>query len=222
MLSKKQIAQRIASEIKDGQYIYLGIGIPTLIANYLPEQLQVVFQSENGLLGIGPYPETENMDPDIINASKETISMVKGSSLFDSAEAFAMIRGGHIDLSILGALEVSENGDISNWKISSGLVKGVGGALDLVASEAKLYVAMHHCHKDGSSKLLKHCEMPITGIRCVQKIFTDLGVFTILPEGGFKLCERAPGVSIEEIKAKTEGRLVIKGDIKEMELFDRD
>jgi 3-oxoacid CoA-transferase/3-oxoacid CoA-transferase subunit B len=219
MLSKEQIAQRIAQEIKDGEYIYLGIGIPSLIANYLPEQLQVVFQSENGLLGIGPYPKPDSLDPDLVNAGKETISMVKGSSLFDSAEAFAMIRGGHIDLSILGALEVSENGDISNWKISSNLIKGVGGALDLVASNAKLYVAMHHCHKDGSSKLLRHCTMPITGIKCVQKIFTDLGVFTILPEGGFNLCERAPGVSIEEIKAKTEGRLVLKGEIKEMELF---
>ncbi|NHE56081.1 3-oxoacid CoA-transferase subunit B [Cyclobacterium plantarum] len=220
MLSKTQIAQRIAKEIKNGQYINLGIGIPTLVANHIPDHLQVVLQSENGLLGIGPFPKSDNTDPDLVNAGKETITMVKGSSLFDSAEAFAMIRGGHIDIAILGALEVSENGDISNWKISSGLIKGVGGALDLVASEARLFVAMHHCHKDGSSKLLKDCKLPITGVKCVHKIFTDLGVFSILPEGGFKLLERAPGVTLEEIKSKTEGKLVIKGEIPEMESFD--
>ncbi|WP_439481183.1 3-oxoacid CoA-transferase subunit B [Cyclobacterium plantarum] len=220
MLSKTQIAQRIAKEIKNGQYINLGIGIPTLVANHIPDHLQVVLQSENGLLGIGPFPKSDNTDPDLVNAGKETITMVKGSSVFDSAEAFAMIRGGHIDIAILGALEVSENGDISNWKISSGLIKGVGGALDLVASEARLFVAMHHCHKDGSSKLLKDCKLPITGVKCVHKIFTDLGVFSILPEGGFKLLERAPGVTLEEIKSKTEGKLVIKGEIPEMESFD--
>ncbi|MBD3627270.1 3-oxoacid CoA-transferase subunit B [Cyclobacterium sp.] len=220
MLSKTQIAQRIAKEIKNGQYINLGIGIPTLVANHIPDHLQVVLQSENGLLGIGPFPKSDNTDPDLVNAGKETITMVKGSSLFDSAEAFAMIRGGHIDIAILGALEVSENGDISNWKISSGLIKGVGGALDLVASEAKLFVAMHHCHKDGSSKLLKDCKLPITGVKCVHKIFTDLGVFSILPEGGFKLLERAPGVMLDEIRSKTEGKLVIKGEIPEMESFD--
>ncbi|SHM91888.1 3-oxoacid CoA-transferase subunit B [Cyclobacterium lianum] len=220
MLSKSQIARRIAKEIKNGQYINLGIGIPTLVANYIPDHLQVVFQSENGLLGIGPFPKASDTDPDLVNAGKETISMVKGSSLFDSAEAFAMIRGGHIDMAILGALEVSENGDISNWKISSGLVKGVGGALDLVASEARLLVAMHHCHKDGSSKLLKECKLPVTGVKCVHKIFTDLGIFGILPEGGFKLLERAPGVSLDEIRSKTEGKLVIKGEIPEMESFD--
>jgi len=220
MLSKTQIARRIAKEIKNGQYINLGIGIPTLVANYIPDHLQVVLQSENGLLGIGPFPKSADTDPDLVNAGKETISMVKGSSLFDSAEAFAMIRGGHIDMAILGALEVSENGDISNWKISSGLIKGVGGALDLVASEARLFVAMHHCHKDGSSKLLKECKLPLTGIKCVQKIFTDLGIFSILPEGGFKLLERAPGVTLDEIRDKTAGKLVIKGEIPEMESFD--
>ncbi|MFO7822887.1 MAG: 3-oxoacid CoA-transferase subunit B [Cyclobacterium sp.] len=220
MLSKTQIARRIAKEIKNGQYINLGIGIPTLVANYIPDHLQVVLQSENGLLGIGPFPKSADTDPDLVNAGKETISMVKGSSLFDSAEAFAMIRGGHIDMAILGALEVSENGDISNWKISSGLIKGVGGALDLVASEARLFVAMHHCHKDGSSKLLKECKLPLTGIKCVHKIFTDLGIFSILPEGGFKLLERAPGVTLDEIRDKTAGKLVIKGEIPEMESFD--
>lgn len=220
MLSKEQIARRIAREIKDGQYINLGIGIPTLVANYIPDHLQVVLQSENGLLGIGPYPKSPDINPDLVNAGKETITLVKGSSLFDSAEAFAMIRGGHIDMAILGALEVSENGDISNWKISSGIIKGVGGALDLVASDAKLLVAMRHCHKDGSSKLLKHCKFPVTGIRCVHKIFTDLGIFSILPEGGFKLLERAPGVKLAEIRNKTEGKLVIKGDIPEMTGFN--
>ncbi|WP_154858957.1 3-oxoacid CoA-transferase subunit B [Cyclobacterium xiamenense] len=219
MLTKEQIAQRIAREIKDGQYINLGIGIPTLVANYIPSHLQVVLQSENGLLGIGPYPKQADMDPDLVNAGKETISMVRGSSLFDSAEAFAMIRGGHIDVAILGALELSENGDISNWKISSSLIKGVGGALDLVASNAKLFVAMRHCHKDGSSKLKKQCKFPVTGLRCVHKIFTDLGVFSILPEGGFKLVEKAPGVDLDEIRQKTEGRLVIKGEIPEMTGF---
>lgn len=221
MLSKEQIARRIAREIKDGQYINLGIGIPTLVANYIPDHLQVVLQSENGLLGIGPYPQSSDINPDLVNAGKETISMVRGSSLFDSAEAFAMIRGGHIDMAILGALEVSENGDISNWKIASGQIKGVGGALDLVASDAKLLVAMLHCHKDGSSKLLKQCKFPVTGVRCVHKIFTDLGVFSILPEGGFKLLERAPGVDLDEIRNKTEGRLVIKGHIPEMTGFQQ-
>ncbi len=218
MLSKEEIAQRIAKEIKNGQYINLGIGIPTLVANYIPEDLEVVLQSENGLLGIGPYPTEEDVDPDLINAGKQTISMVKGSSLFDSAASFGMIRGGHVQVAILGAMEVSENGDIANWKIPGKMVKGMGGAMDLVSSGAKIIVAMQHCSKDGKSKLLKHCQLPITGVKCVNKIITDLAVMDILPEGGFKLLERAPGVSIEEIKEKTEGKLVIKGDIPEIQL----
>lgn len=216
MLDKTQIAQRIAREVKNGQYINLGIGIPTLVANYIPEDLEVVLQSENGLLGIGPFPTEENIDPDLINAGKQTITMVKGSALFNSAESFAMIRGGHVQLTILGAMEVSENGDIANWKIPGKMVKGMGGAMDLVASAENIIVAMQHCSKDGQSKLLKECTLPITGIRCVKMIVTDLAVLDILPEGGFKLLERAPGVSVEEIIEKTEGRLVIEGDIPEM------
>ena len=219
MLDKNQIAQRIAKEINNGQYINLGIGIPTLVANYIPEQLEVVLQSENGLLGIGFFPKEEEVDPDLINAGKQTITMTAGSSLFSSAESFAMIRGGHIDLTILGAMEVSENGDISNWKIPGKMVKGMGGAMDLVASAKNIVVAMQHCSKDGKSKLLKECTLPITGIRCVNRIVTDLAVLDVLPEGGFKLIERAPGVSIAEIVAKTEGRLTIDGEIPEM-VFD--
>ena len=218
MLTKEEIAQRIAKEIKNGQYINLGIGIPTLVANYIPEDLEVVLQSENGLLGIGPYPTDENVDPDLINAGKQTISMIKGSSLFDSAASFGMIRGGHVQVAILGAMEVSENGDIANWKIPGKMIKGMGGAMDLVSSGAKIIVAMQHCSKDGKSKLLKHCQLPITGVKCVNKIITDLAVMDILPEGGFKLLERAPGVSLEEIKEKTEGKLVIKGEIPEIQL----
>ncbi|MEX2514462.1 MAG: 3-oxoacid CoA-transferase subunit B [Cyclobacteriaceae bacterium] len=218
MLSKEQIAQRVAKEIKNGQYINLGIGIPTLVANYIPDDLEVVLQSENGLLGIGPFPSEEEIDPDLINAGKETISLVKGSSLFDSASSFGMIRGGHVHLAVLGAMEVSENGSIANWKIPGKLVKGMGGAMDLVSSGAKIIVAMRHCTKLGNSKLLKQCQFPITGVNCVQKIFTDLAVMDILPEGGFRLLERAPGVSIEEIKEKTEGKLVVKGEIPEITL----
>ncbi|WP_194974410.1 3-oxoacid CoA-transferase subunit B [Aquiflexum lacus] len=218
MLNKTQIAQRIAKEVKNGQYINLGIGIPTLVANYIPDHLEVVLQSENGLLGIGPFPTEENIDPDLINAGKQTITMAKGSALFNSAESFAMIRGGHVQLTILGAMEVSENGDIANWKIPGKMVKGMGGAMDLVASAENIIVAMQHCSKDGQSKLLKECTLPITGIRCVKKIITDLAVLDILPEGGFKLLERAPGVSVDEIIEKTEGRLVIEGDIPEMNL----
>jgi len=216
MLNKNQIAQRIAREVKNGQYINLGIGIPTLVANYIPDNLEVVLQSENGLLGIGPFPTEDKIDPDLINAGKQTITMVKGSALFSSAESFAMIRGGHVHLTILGAMEVSENGDIANWKIPGKMVKGMGGAMDLVASAENIIVAMQHCSKDGQSKLLKECSLPITGIRCVKKIVTDLAVLEILPEGGFKLLERAPGMSVEEIKSKTEGKLVIDGEIPEM------
>jgi 3-oxoacid CoA-transferase subunit B len=216
MLTKEQIAQRIAREVKGGQYINLGIGIPTLVANYIPENLEVVLQSENGLLGIGPFPTEQDIDPDLINAGKQTITMVKGSALFSSAESFAMIRGGHVQLTILGAMEVSENGDIANWKIPGKMVKGMGGAMDLVASADNIIVAMQHCSKDGKSKLLKTCSLPITGIRCVKKIVSDLAVLDVLPEGGFKLLERAPGISVEEIVSKTEGKLIIDGDIPEM------
>jgi 3-oxoacid CoA-transferase B subunit len=216
MLTKDQIAQRIAKEVKTGQYINLGIGIPTLVANYIPSNLDVVLQSENGLLGIGPFPSDDKVDPDLINAGKQTITMTKGSALFNSADSFAMIRGGHVHLTILGAMEVSENGDIANWKIPGKMVKGMGGAMDLVASAENIIVAMQHCSKEGQSKLLPECSLPITGIRCVKKIVSDLAVMEISPEGGFILLERAPGVSVEEIKAKTAGKLIIKGDVPEM------
>ncbi|WP_297337409.1 3-oxoacid CoA-transferase subunit B [Algoriphagus sp.] len=219
MLTKEQIAQRIAKEVKNGQYINLGIGIPTLVANYIPDDLDIVLQSENGLLGIGPFPTEETIDPDLINAGKQTITLVKGSALFSSAESFAMIRGGHIHLTILGAMEVSENGDIANWKIPGKMVKGMGGAMDLVASAENIIVAMQHVSRDGSSKLLPECTLPITGIRCVKKIVTDLAVLEINPSGGgFVLKERAPGVSVEEIRDKTAGKLLIEGEIPEMTL----
>lgn len=216
MLTKDQIAQRIAKEVKNGQYINLGIGIPTLVANYIPSNLDVVLQSENGLLGIGPFPTEDKVDPDLINAGKQTITMTKGSALFNSADSFAMIRGGHVHLTILGAMEVSENGDIANWKIPGKMVKGMGGAMDLVASAENIIVAMQHCSKEGQSKLLPECSLPITGIRCVKKIVSDLAVMEIAAEGGFILLERAPGVSVEEIKAKTAGKLIIKGEVPEM------
>ncbi len=216
MLTKDQIAQRISKEVKTGQYINLGIGIPTLVANYIPSNLDVVLQSENGLLGIGPFPTEDKVDPDLINAGKQTITMTKGSALFNSADSFAMIRGGHVHLTILGAMEVSENGDIANWKIPGKMVKGMGGAMDLVASAENIIVAMQHCSKEGQSKLLPECSLPITGIRCVKKIVSDLAVMEIAPEGGFILLERAPGVSVEEIKAKTAGKLIIKGEVPEM------
>lgn len=216
MLTKEQIAQRIAKEVKTGQYINLGIGIPTLVANYIPKDLDVVLQSENGLLGIGPFPTEENVDPDLINAGKQTITMLPGSALFNSAESFAMIRGGHVHLTILGAMEVSENGDIANWKIPGKMVKGMGGAMDLVASADNIIVAMQHCSKDGESKLLPECSLPITGINCVRKIVSDLAVLEVAPEGGFILKERAPGISVEEIQSKTAGKLIIEGEIPEM------
>ncbi|MFL0684952.1 3-oxoacid CoA-transferase subunit B [Algoriphagus aquaeductus] len=216
MLTKEQIAQRIAQEVENGQYINLGIGIPTLVANYIPSHLDVVLQSENGLLGIGPFPTEDQIDPDLINAGKQTITMVPGSALFNSSESFAMIRGGHVHLTILGAMEVSENGDIANWKIPGKMVKGMGGAMDLVASAKNIIVAMQHCSKDGQSKLLPSCSLPITGIRCVKKIVSDLAVLEVDPKGGFILKERAPGVSVEEIKAKTAGKLIIEGEIPEM------
>ncbi|MEA5461097.1 3-oxoacid CoA-transferase [Arcicella sp. LKC2W] len=208
-ISKKQIAQRIAKEIKDGYYVNLGIGIPTLVANYLSPQINVVLQSENGLLGIGPFPNESEIDADFINAGKQTITLQKGASLFNSAESFNMIRGEHIDLTILGAMEVSESGDIANWKIPYKMVKGMGGAMDLVASAKNIIVAMQHLSKDGKSKLLPECTLPLTGINCVKKIVTELAVLEVLPEGGFKLLEKAPGVSIEYIKEVTLGRLIV-------------
>ncbi len=217
-LTKFGIAKRISSELKNNFYVNLGIGIPTLVANYIPKDINVVLQSENGLLGIGPFPSNENVDSDLINAGKQTVTMQAGSSLFSSAESFAMIRGEHIDLTILGAMEVSENGDIANWKIPGKMVKGMGGAMDLVASAKNIIVAMQHVSKDGKSKLLKNCSLPITGINCVKKIVTELAVLEVLPEGGFKLLETAPGVSIKDVQNATEGKLIIEGHISEMKL----
>lgn len=218
MLDKIGIAKRIAQEVKDGMYINLGIGIPTLVANYIPSNLNIVLQSENGLLGIGPFPTEDKVNPDLINAGKQTITMMPGSALFSSSESFEMIRGGHVDLTILGAMEVSENGDIANWKVPGKMVKGMGGAMDLVASAKHIIVAMQHCSKEGASKLLKECSLPITGLKCVKKIVTDMAVLDVLPQGGFKLLERAPGISVEQIKNATEGKLLIEGEIPEMKI----
>ncbi len=215
MLDKHGIAKRIAKELKDGFYVNLGIGIPTLVANYIPVGINVELQSENGLLGMGPFPTEAEVDADLINAGKQTVTTLPGSSLFSSAESFAMIRGEHVDLTILGAMEVSENGDIANWKIPGKMVKGMGGAMDLVASAKNIIVAMQHTSKDGQSKLLKNCTLPITGLGCVKKIVTDLAVLEVTPEG-FKLLERAPGVTVEDIKKATEGNLIIDGNIPEI------
>lgn len=215
-LDKNQIAQRIAQELQDGYYVNLGIGIPTLVANYIPKDMNVVLQSENGLLGIGPFPTDDKIDADLINAGKQTVTMQAGSSLFSSAESFAMIRGEHVDLTILGAMEVSENGDIANWKIPGKMVKGMGGAMDLVASAKNIIVAMQHVSKDGKSKLLKTCTLPITGINCVKKIVTELAVLEVLPEGGFKLLETAPNVTVEDVQKATEGTLIVEGEIPTM------
>ncbi len=217
-LDKIGIAKRIAQEVQDGMYINLGIGIPTLVANYIPDALDVVLQSENGLLGIGQFPTEDEVDADLINAGKQTITMRDGSVLFDSSESFAMIRGGHVDLTILGAMEVSENGDISNWKIPGKMVKGMGGAMDLVASAKNIIVAMQHTSRDGESKLLKECSLPITGLQCVKKIVTNLAVLEVQDGGGFKLLERAPGVSVDEIKEATAGKLLVEGDVPEMKI----
>ena len=216
-LNKEQIAQRIARELRDGYYVNLGIGIPTLVANYVPQGISVTFQSENGLLGMGPFPYEEDVDPDLINAGKQTVTTLPGSSIFDSATSFAMIRGGHVQLTVLGAMEVSDNGDIANWKVPGKMVKGMGGAMDLVASADNIIVAMMHTSRDGESKLLPKCSLPITGVRCVKKIVSDLGVFDLDPQQGFVLIERAPGVSVEEIRAKTAGRLVAPDDVPEMQ-----
>lgn len=215
MLDKNQIAQRIARELKDGYYVNLGIGIPTLVANYIPQGMTVTLQSENGLLGMGPFPWEGEEDPDLINAGKQTITTIPGSSFFDSAMSFGMIRAGKVDLTVLGAMEVADNGDIANWKVPGKLVKGMGGAMDLVASAKNIIVAMQHCDKAGNSKLLPKCSLPITGLACVKKVVSDLGMFEITSEG-FRLVERAPGVSHEEIKAKTAGRLVMTGNEPEM------
>ena len=217
-LDKFGIAKRIAKELKDGYYVNLGIGIPTLVANYIPEGINVVLQSENGLLGIGPFPTEENVDADLINAGKQTVTMQAGSSLFSSAESFAMIRGEHVDLTILGAMEVAENGDIANWKIPGKMVKGMGGAMDLVASAKNIIVAMQHVNKAGESKLLKSCTLPLTGIGCVKKIVTELGVFEVVAEGGFKLLEIAPGITVEYIQSVTEGKLIVEGEVPVIEV----
>ena len=216
MLSKEQIAQRIAREVKDGYYVNLGIGIPTLVANFVREDIDIDFQSENGVLGMGPFPFEGEEDPDLINAGKQTITTLPGASFFDSAMSFSMIRGQHVDLTILGAMEVSQNGDIANWKIPGKMVKGMGGAMDLVASAENIIVAMMHTNRAGASKLLKECTLPLTGVKCVEKIVSNLAVFDVI-DNSFVLLERAPGVSIEEIQAATEGDLIIKGEIPEMQ-----
>jgi 3-oxoacid CoA-transferase subunit B len=216
MLDKNGIAKRIAREIKDGMYVNLGIGIPTLVANYIPDDIQVVLQSENGILGMGPFPYEGEEDPDLINAGKQTITLLKGASIFDSAMSFGMIRAQKVDLTILGAMEVSESGDIANWKIPGKMVKGMGGAMDLVASAKNIIVAMQQVNKAGESKLLPRCTLPLTGVRCVKKIVTELGVYEVVPEGGFKLLERAPGVSIDQIRKATAGKLIVEGDVPEM------
>ena len=215
-LDKDGIAKRIAQELQDRFYVNLGIGIPTLVANYIPEGISVEFQSENGILGMGPFPFSGEEDADLINAGKQTITALNGAVYFDSATSFAMIRGKHVQLTVLGAMEVSENGDIANWKIPGKMVKGMGGAMDLVASAENIIVAMMHTNKKGESKLLKKCSLPLTGVACVKKIVTNLAVLEVLPEGGFNLIERAPGVSVEEIQLATEGKLLVEGEIPEM------
>ena len=218
MLTKEDIAKRIAKEVKNNYFVNLGIGIPTLVANYVRKDISVEFQSENGVLGMGPFPFEGEEDADVINAGKQTITTLAGASFFDSGMSFGMIRGQHVDLTILGAMEVSENGDIANWKIPGKMVKGMGGAMDLVASAKNIIVAMQQVNKAGESKLLPACDLPLTGIRCVKKIVTELAVLDVLPEGGFRLLERAPGVSVEDIIKATAGKLIVEGDIPEMTL----
>jgi 3-oxoacid CoA-transferase subunit B len=217
MLDKNGIAKRIAREVKDGYYVNLGIGIPTLVANFVREDIQVEFQSENGVLGMGPFPFEGEEDADVINAGKQTITTLAGASFFDSATSFNMIRGQHVDLTILGAMEVAENGDIANWKIPGKMVKGMGGAMDLVASAENIIVAMMHTNKAGKSKLLKRCTLPLTGVGCVKKIVTNMAVLEVSPEG-FKLLERAPGVTVDQIREATEGALIVEDEVPEMKL----
>ena len=217
-LDKNGIARRIAKELSDGWYVNLGIGIPTLVANHIPEGINVEFQSENGILGMGPFPFDGEEDADLINAGKQTITALPGAVYFDSSTSFSMIRGQHVQLTVLGAMEVSHNGDIANWKIPGKMVKGMGGAMDLVASADNIIVAMMHTNKAGESKLLEECSLPLTGVNCVKKVVTNLAVLDILPEGGFKLIERAPGISVDMIKNATSGNLIVDGDIPEMNI----